>query len=181
MSPRKTHYLSARLPSLIESLLFVADGPVEENLLARSLGLPIGAIRGALDTLAESCRERGIRLQRKGTEVQFVTDPEAAEYVERFLGLEQRARLSNSALEVLAIIAYRQPVTRAAIDAIRGVNSDYGVSTLVSRGLIEEVGRAPGPGKPALFGTTIRFLEHFGLERPEDLPPLAEDLAVSAG
>ena len=169
----------ARLPVLLESLLFVADGPVDEAILARTVAVEISEVRSALETLAESCRERGVRLQRHGTEVQLVSDPAAAEYVERFLGLEQRQGLSRAALEVLAIIAYRQPVTRTAIEAIRGVNSDNAVATLAARELIEEVGRASGPGRPSLFATTIRFLEHFGLERPEDLPPL--ELESAAG
>jgi segregation and condensation protein B len=92
--------------------------------------------------------------------------------VERFLGLEGRTRLSAAGLETLAIIAYKQPVTRAAVEAVRGVNSDGAIASLIARGLVEEVGKAPGPGRPGLLGTTIRFLEHFGLNNPADLPPL---------
>jgi segregation and condensation protein B len=83
-------------------------------------------------------------------------------------------RLSRAALETLAIIAYRQPITRGGIEAVRGVNSDYSVHTLIARGLIEEVGRAPGPGRPILLASTHRFLEYFGLQQPADLPPLPE-------
>jgi segregation and condensation protein B len=104
--------------------------------------------------------------------VQLVTAPDAGPYVERFLGLESRQRLSGAALESLAIIAYKQPMTRAGVEQVRGVNSDGAIGSLIARGLVEEVGRAPGPGRPALLGTTLRFLEHFGLSKPEDLPPL---------
>jgi segregation and condensation protein B len=176
VSPRRPAELTpARLPALLEALLFVAGGPVEEAILAKSVGLPLGEVQAGLEKLAQGEGSRGVRLQRSGTRVQFVTEPAIAEYVERFLGIEQRTGLSNAALEVLAIIAYRQPVTRGGIEAIRGVNSDNAVATLVQRELVEEVGRASGPGKAALFGTTIRFLEHFGLKGPEELPPLDEE------
>jgi hypothetical protein len=122
--------------------------------------------------------------------VQLVTDPDFGPYVERFLGLESRQRLSGAALESLAIIAYKQPMTRAGVEQVRGVNSDGAIGSLIARGLVEEVGRAPGPGRPALLGTTLRFLEHFGLGKPSDLPPLpangsildlADGLAEAAG
>jgi len=160
-----------QLPLVLEALLFVADEPVEIGALARSLNLPRQTITEALEALAGAARERGVRVQRNGNRVQLVSAPEAGSYVEQFLGMEQ-ARLSDAALETLAIIAYRQPVTRAAVDAIRGVNSERSVATLLARGLIEEVGRAETVGRPALLGTTQRFLEYFGLERPDDLPPL---------
>ena len=169
-----------RLPLLIEALLFVAGGPVEEAILVKAIGQPLSEIRAALDLLAQENDRRGVRLQRSGTTVQFVTDPGISEYVERFLGIEQRTGLSNAALEVLAIIAYRAPVTRGEIEAIRGVNSDNAVATLVQRELVEEVGRAAGPGRPAIFATTIRFLEHFGLSSSAELPPLEIDVAEPA-
>ena len=104
--------------------------------------------------------------------MQLVTAPEVAEDVRRFLGLSGSARLSTAALETLAIIAYRQPITRAEIEAIRGVNCDGVLRTLLAKGLIEEVGRAEGPGRPILYGTTMLFLQHFGLRSLADLPPL---------
>lgn len=162
----------ADLPALLESLLFVADGPATTEDLAQALGVRKRLVEAALDELGESCRPRGIRVQRIGDKVQLVTAPEAAAYVERFLGADGPQRLSHAALETLAIIAYRQPITRAEIDAIRGVNSDRSLATLRMRGLVEEAGRAPGVGRSALWATTPRFLEHFGLERPEDLPPI---------
>ncbi len=166
-----------RLTSLVESLLFVADQPVTLDDLAQSLGATVRAVAAATDELAEACHTRGIRVQRAGDRVQLVTDPEAAPFVERFLGSDGQQKLSSAALETLAIIAYRQPVTRAAIDAIRGVNSDRSITTLRARGLIEEMGRADSVGRPTLWGTTVRFLEHFGIERPDDLPPV-ESLAA---
>ena len=97
--------------------------------------------------------------------------PQTAAYVERFLGLEHPP-LTNPSLETLAIIAYRQPITRTGIEAVRGVDCDGPIRTLMARGLVEEVGRSPVVGRPVLFGTTVRFLEYFGLEKPDDLPPL---------
>jgi segregation and condensation protein B len=158
----------------LESLLFVAQEPVELSILARSLHLKDSEVEAALDSLAEDCRQRGVRIQRSGDLVQMATAPEAARYVENFLNMDHHQRLSTAGLETLAIVAYRQPVTRAGIEAIRGVNSDGAVATLLARDLIEEVGRAHVPGRPALFGTTVRFLEHFGLEKPSDLPPLPD-------
>jgi len=148
---------------------------VDIGVLARVLRVETGQVEEAVESLAAECRERGIRIQRDGLNVQMVTDPEASSYVERLLGMDHQQRLSHAALEALAIIAYRQPITRAAIDAIRGVNSDRAVATLIGRGLVEEIGRADTPGHPALLGTTVRFLEHFGLESPQDLPPLPRD------
>jgi len=164
-----------KLKPVLESLLFVADGPVEIEVIARSLHLKAGELTLALESLAEEYRERGIRLQRSGGLVQLVTAPESARYVENFLNMDHQQRLSTAALETLAIIAYKQPISRAGIEAVRGVNSDGAVATLVARELIEEVSKAPGPGRPALFGVTVRFLEHFGLERPEDMPPLPKE------
>ena len=106
---------------------------------------------------------RGLRLQWIGQNVQLTTAPEASEIVERFLGLEVTTRLSQAALEVLAIVAYLQPITRPSIDSIRGVNSDGALRTLLSKGLIEEQGRMDTPGRPILYGTTPEFLQHFGL------------------
>ncbi|MDA0351380.1 MAG: SMC-Scp complex subunit ScpB [Chloroflexi bacterium] len=168
------------LPRMLEAILFVADDPVATSELGRALELTPRQIRRGLDDLADKLREagHGIRLQQGPDGAQLVTAPEMAATVELFLGLEANRRLSSAALETLAIIAYRQPVTRHAIDQIRGVNSDGAIATLRARGLIEGVGRAPGPGRPLLFSTTQRFLEHFGLERPDQLPPLPDDVEM---
>lgn len=163
-----------RLKLAVESILFVADEPVEMTTLARITGAGLEEVTAAVDALAADCQGRGVRVQRTGSAAQMVTAPEAAPYVERFMGVEEDHRLSPAALETLAIIAYKQPITRAAIEAIRGVNCERALATLKARGLVAEVGRAEGPGRPYLFGTTFRFLEYFGLEKPEDLPPLPE-------
>ncbi|MBI1886249.1 MAG: SMC-Scp complex subunit ScpB [Chloroflexi bacterium] len=164
--------VSERLKLIVESVLFVADEPVELATLARIAGAKIDDVALAVDALAEECQSRGVRVQRAGETVQFVTSPETSQYVERFLGVDEDHRLSHAALETLAIIAYKQPVTRTGIEDIRGVNCDRALASLKVRGLITEVGRAGGPGRPYLYGTTFRFLEYFGLEKPEDLPPL---------
>lgn len=160
------------LDARVEALLFVAEEPPTIAQLARALEVPAEAVEEALRVLQERLRGRGLRLQRHGDQVQLVTAPEAAEDVRRFLGLREGGRLSTAALETLAIIAYRQPITRAEIEAIRGVNCDGVLRTLLARGLIEEVGRAEGPGRPILYGTSMLFLQHFGLRSLADLPPL---------
>jgi segregation and condensation protein B len=165
---------SQRLRFIVESVLFVADEPVEVSALARIAEAALEDVERAIDALAADCRGRGVRIQRTGSAVQMVTAPEATPYVERFLGIEEDHRLSHAALETLAIVAYKQPISRTAIEAIRGVNCDRALASLRARGLITEVGRARSAGRPYLFGTTFRFLEYFGLEKPEDLPPLAE-------
>ena len=159
------------LVPILEAVLFVADAPIEIAALARTMNAPRGEVSDALDELAEACRDRGVRLQRTGDLVQLVSAPRTAAYVERFLGLEHPP-LTNASLETLAIIAYRQPMTRAGIESVRGVDCDGPIRTLMARGLVEEIGRAPVIGRPTLFGTTVRFLEYFGLEKPDDLPPL---------
>ena len=168
------------IPALLEALLFVADGPMAEAALARTLGVTPGKVRRGLNEVRDHLDGRGIRLQRGPEGVQFITAPEAAVVVEHFLGMESSRRLSTAALETLAVIAYRQPVTRAAIEAIRGTSSDGVLATLRARGLVERVGRADGPGRPGLYGTTQRFLEHFGIEQADHLPGL-EELAELLG
>ena len=164
---------SARsLPARIESLLFVADRPTPTDVIAQVLETSVEAVEEALRALDQQLATRGIRLQRKGSLVQLVSMPEAAPYIQRFLGLELSGRLTQPALETLAIIAYRQPITRAALEAIRGVNCDGVLRTLVSRGLVEEVGRLEQAGRPILYGTTFEFLQYFGLKSLDDLPPL---------
>lgn len=157
----------------VEAVLFVADAPVSVDRLVDVIGVSRRAILHALESLEESL-QGGISMQRANDQVQFVTAPDLAVVVERFLGLDAGARLSTAAVESLAVIAYRQPVTRAQVEAIRGVNSDRAVATLQARGLIEEVGRLDAVGRPALFGTTVEFLEHFGLKGLFALPPLPD-------
>ncbi|MBI3361990.1 MAG: SMC-Scp complex subunit ScpB [Chloroflexi bacterium] len=157
---------------LIECLLFVADGPAPIAQLAQALDLPPRQIEGALSALETTLAQRGLRLQRWQDRVQLTTAPSAAAHVERFLGLEATARLTHAALETLAIVAYQQPATRPQIEAVRGVNSDSVIKSLLSKGLIEEVGRSEGVGRPILYQTTPEFLQHFGIASLAELPPL---------
>jgi segregation and condensation protein B len=157
---------------LIEALLFVAGEPVTVTELARVLDLSPDAIEQALDDLAAACAGRGVRLQRDADRIQMVSAPEAAAVVERFLGTPPSSRLSAAALEVLTIIAYRQPITRAQIEAIRGVDSSGVLRALLSRDLIAEGGRLETLGRPILYVTTVEFLRQFGLSSLDDLPPL---------
>jgi segregation and condensation protein B len=163
---------SLPLSALVESLLFVADEPVTVARLAQALEVNADAVESALRELSADGAGRGVRLQRKGDKVQLVTRPEAAEHIERFLGLETTARLSQAALETLAIIAYRQPCTRAQIEAVRGVNCDSVLKNLLTKGLVEETGRLETVGHPIQYATTFAFLQHFGLKSLDDLPPL---------
>jgi segregation and condensation protein B len=158
------------LKAIIESLLFVADRPVAVENLATALEVDQETIEGALQALDVEYQDRGIRLQRKGELVQLVSAPEAGPMIERFLGIEISGRLSAAALETLSIVAYRQPVTRPQIEAIRGVRSDGILRSLVRRGLLEAMGRAETVGRPILFGTTFEFLQQFGLQDLHELP-----------
>lgn len=162
------------LKLVIESILFVADDPVEIAALARVSGHREAEVLAAVEAIAADYRGRGLRVQRTAGAVQMVTAPEASPFVEQFLGVDEDQRISHAALETLAIIAYKQPIGRQLIEAIRGVNCDRALASLRARGLVTEVGRAPTSGRPYLYGTTFRFLEHFGLEKPEDLPPLPD-------
>jgi segregation and condensation protein B len=158
----------------IEALLFVAAEPVTPAQLAAALDVSASVVERGLNELDASLSSRGLRLQRHAGRVQLTTAPQLAELIERFLGLEATTHLSRAALETLAIIAYQQPVTRPQIDAIRGVNSDSMMKSLLSKGLILESGRADGPGRPILYSTTPEFLQHFGLNSILELPPLAK-------
>ncbi|MBN1954645.1 MAG: SMC-Scp complex subunit ScpB [Anaerolineae bacterium] len=158
--------------ALVESLLFVADEPASIGRLAEALEATPGEIEQALQELEETLAGRGLRIERIGSRLQMVTAPAAAASIERFLGLAGRRRLSPAALETLAIIAYRQPISRPEIEVVRGVSCDSVLRTLLSAGLIEEVGRATTVGRPILYGPTFTFLQHFGFARLEDLPPL---------
>jgi segregation and condensation protein B len=157
---------------LVEALLFVADEPVSLERLAAVLLVEPAMLDRAITELQANSAARGIRVQRKGQRVQMVTAPEAAPAIERFLGLDLASRLSPAALETLAIVAYRQPVTRADVDAVRGVQSDSVLRSLVNKGLGEEVGRLDQAGRPILYGTTFEFLQHFGLQDLTQLPAL---------
>lgn len=158
----------------LEAILFVAAEPVTTAQLAEALDVSASVVERGLNELDASLLTRGLRLQRHGGRVQLTTAPQLAELIERFLGLEATSHLSRAALETLAIIAYQQPVTRPQIDAIRGVNSDSMMKSLLNKGLILESGRADGPGRPILYSTTPEFLQHFGLNSILEMPPLAK-------
>ncbi len=165
---RQNHALDAR----IEAILFVAPAPVTVAQLAEALDVPASEIETGLQQLSRTLQgSRGLRLQRHEGRYQLTSAPELAVEIEKFLGLEATARLSRAALETLSIVAYRQPITRPGVDAIRGVNSDGVIKSLLSKGLIQEVGRTDGPGRPILYGSTQDFLQHFGLDSLDDLPP----------
>lgn len=161
------------LTAVLECLLFVSGEPVAAAHLATVLGVPVGQVEKGLEELEEELRTRGLRLQRHSGRFQLTTAPELAELVEEFLGLEATTHLSRAALETLAIIAYQQPITRPQVDSVRGVNSDGVMKSLLSKGLLQEIGRAEGPGRPILYGTTPDFLRHFGLGGLSELPALA--------
>ncbi len=161
--------------SLLESLLFVASGPVSAARLAAALETTPAAVTELLRALEADYAGRGLRLQWSGGLVQLTTAAEAGAVIERFLGLEVTTRLSQAALEVLAIIAYLQPATRPQIDQLRGVNSDGALRSLLSKGLVEEVGRLEKPGRPILYGTTPEFLQAFGLNSVMEMPGLEEE------
>lgn len=166
------------IPSLLEALLFVAPSPVTPAQLAKVLDVPTRQIENELEILEGEYAQRGFRIQRHQGRVQMTSAPEAAPYIENLLGLEASSHLSAAALEALAIIAYKQPITRPQIDALRGVNSDGVLRSLLSKGLIEEVGRAETMGRPMLYATTLDFLQAFGLASLDSLPPLEAEDAV---
>ncbi|MDH3753867.1 MAG: SMC-Scp complex subunit ScpB [Acidimicrobiia bacterium] len=158
----------------IEAILMVADFPVEPTLLAQLLEVPVATIDELCAGLGEeySTEGRGFILTRVAGGYRFQSHPDEAAYVERFVLEGQSSRLSSAALETLSIVAYKQPISRAQVAAIRGVNVDGVMRTLQARGLIDEVRRDPGPGNAVLFGTTDLFLERLGLDSVRDLPPL---------
>jgi segregation and condensation protein B len=160
----------SELVRVIESLLFVSGEPLELTRLQQVLGVEREEVEAALEMLATQCLERGVRLQRHGATFQLVSAPEVTPYVEKLLGVQNGGKLSPAAVETLAIIAYEQPVTRARIEAVRGVNCDRSLATLLTRGLVCEVGKLETVGHPSLFGTTIEFLQYFGLESLNHLP-----------
>ena len=160
----------------IESILMVADEPVEPQLLAQLLEMSPARVEELCEELAAAyeAEDRGFVLARVAGGWRFQSHPDLAAYVERFVLVGQPSRLSPAALETLAIIAYKQPVSRAQVAVIRGVNADAVVRTLCHRGYVEEVGRDPGPGQAVLFGTSRLFLERLGVDSLADLPPLGD-------
>jgi segregation and condensation protein B len=168
----------------LEALLFVAECPLSRREIAQLAGTDRATVDARLGDLEVSLRGRGIRLLVDGDRVELATAHEGGALVARYVGADA-IRLSPASLETLAIVAYRQPVTRAAVERIRGVDSDYTMRTLLHRRLIVELGRSEAPGRPYLYGTSFEFLERFGLTSLEDLPALdpsvAERLAEEGG
>ena len=165
----------------VMALLFVADEPVPSELLARTLTVAEGQVEQAIEILQERLSTAGpLQIIRLAGGWQLCTRPECAEIVAAFLK-PQRQRLGRSLMEVLAIVAYRQPITLAEIDAARGVQSDYSVRQLLERRLVEEVGRKSTPGRPLLYGTTQQFLHQFNLNDLSQLPELSAEVTDMAG
>ncbi|HEX5589701.1 MAG TPA: SMC-Scp complex subunit ScpB [Candidatus Limnocylindrales bacterium] len=163
--------------SALEALLFVAERPLSRREIGALFGAERDVVDARLGDLEVSLRERGIRLVLSGDRVELVTAPDAGAAIARYVGTDA-IRLTPASLETLAIVAYRQPVTKSAVERIRGVDSDYSLRSLLHRRLIVELGRADAPGRPILYGTGFDFLERFGLTTLDDLPPLDADVAA---
>jgi segregation and condensation protein B len=161
----------------LEALLFVAERPLTRREIASLAGVDRDTVDARLGDLEVSLRDRGVRLLVSGDRIELTTSREAGALIARYVGADA-IRLSPAGLETLAIVAYRQPVTKAAVDRIRGVDSDYTIRALLHRRLVVELGRAEAPGRPFLYGTGFEFLERFGLTTLEELPPLDVDVAA---
>lgn len=170
--------LDARIVRALEAIVLVATEPVAPDLLAQILEIPSESVIAICDSLGRAYAEagHGFQLVRVAGGYRFQSHPESAAYVERFILDGQRARLSGAALETLAIIAYKQPISRAQIASIRGVDPDAVVRTLQARGYIDQAGHDPGPGQAVLWATTPLFLEKLGIDSVNDLPPIADFL-----
>ena len=174
--PDQPNPLDAETVRAIEAIVLVAVEPVPSEHLAQLLKQPIVVIDRLCPELADAYAEagHGFQLTKVAGGYRYQTHPDLSPYVERFLLDGQRARMSGAALETLAIIAYKQPLSRAQVASIRGVDPDAVIRTLQARGYVTEVGRDPGPGQAILFGTTPSFLEKLGINSLADLPPIAE-------
>jgi segregation and condensation protein B len=161
----------------IEALLFVAERPLSRREIGTLCGIDADRVDALLGDLEVALRERGVRIALLGDEVRLVTAPESGLLIGRYTGAGE-TRVSPAAMEALAIVAYRQPVTRGLIERIRGVDSDYVIRSLIARRLIVEQGRADSPGRPILYATSFEFLERFGLASLDELPPLDAEVAA---
>lgn len=162
------------IPQILEAILFVAGEPVAVSDLAQALEVSEMEIMHAVEALERECERRGVTVRRYGDHLRMETRAEYAPYVERLLQPVQRQTLSQTAMETLAVIAYRQPVTKGEVEQVRGVKCDYSVQSLLHKGLIKEAGRKEALGRPILYATTDRFLEHFGISDIRELPPLPD-------
>lgn len=167
--------MATDLKRALECVLLVSGGPVTPEQAGETLAVPLQTARDVLEDLRQEYEGRGLQIQVLAGGYQLCTRPEFSSYVQRFLRLEQLDPLSQAALETLAIIAYRQPVTRAEIEAVRGVRVEHVLDRLLERHLIREVGRRATIGRPILYGTTEGFLRHFGLPDLQALPALRGD------
>jgi segregation and condensation protein B len=161
----------------LEALLFIAERPLTRREIATIASVSPDAVDARLGDLEVALRGRGIRLVTAGEQVELATAPEAGALIARYVGANG-VRLSPASLETLAIVAYRQPVTRAAVERIRGVDSDYILRSLTHRRLVVEQGRADAPGRPILYATGFEFMERFGLTSLDELPPLEAEVAA---
>lgn len=168
------------LEKIIEAILFVAEKPVSVKELATICQSMTMDVQRALLDLIEAYKNRGVSIIRKGNYFQMVSAPEFSEYVGRYLNIELRSELSGAALETLAIITYKQPITRHETEEIRGVNCDAILRSLQIRGLIAEVDRKDAPGRPILYGTTFEFLQHLGIESLDQLPKIKDEKDINA-
>jgi len=165
----------------IEALLFVSSLPMSIHQLGTYADEKPVIIEEALKQIAEEYKDgHSLRLQEFNGRFQLTTAPEYSDVIERYLGQEETSLLSQAALEALAIVAYRQPVTRPDVDEIRGVNSEGVIRNLLNKGLIQEIGRSEGVGRPILYGTTNEFLQYFGFSSLKDLPPISEEVESSS-
>ncbi len=160
----------------LEALLFVAERPLSRREIGQLCGIDAEQVDTLLGDLEVTLRDRGIRLTVAGEQVELTTAPEAGPLIGRYVGGDG-SRVSPAAMEALAIVAYRQPVTRGVVERIRGVDSDYVIRSLLHRRLITEQGRADTPGRPILYATTFEFMERFGLTSLDDLPVLDPEVA----
>ena len=161
----------------LEALLFVAERPLSRREIGTIAGVDRATVDERLGDLEVALADRGIRLALSGDRVELVTAPEAGVLIARYVGADA-VRLSPASLETLAIVAYRQPITKGGVERIRGVDSDYSIRVLLHRRLVVELGRSEAPGRPNLYGTGFEFLERFGLVSLDDLPPLDVDVAA---
>lgn len=163
------------LPAILEAILFVAEDPVTTAELSQVMERPQSDVEEGLADLAESLgTSRGVVLRNVAGGWRLYSHPDTYDYLERFASTDRAKRLSGAAVETLAVVAYKQPVSRGQVAEIRGVDSDHALKTLERRGLVTEIGRAPGPGQAVLYGTTDTFLEKLGVDKIGDLPPLAD-------
>lgn len=165
-----------KLKSIIESILFAMGEPISLYEMSQAMGVPEGEIRQVLDEMMENCEanERGVRIIRLNTKYQMCTNPDNYEYIHELLYDKNRGTLSQAALETLAIVAYKQPVTRLEIESLRGVKSSSSVQTLMDRNLIREAGKLDAPGKPIIYETTVEFLKYANISSLKELPSYSE-------